>query len=79
MMSDFPARAFKWTEILSLIIERLKGAKLDHRNLFEDINQLRQYATQKYKANPEIEDRFTEYISEQMEMFAILVQMFGKP
>ncbi len=75
-MSDFPARAFKWTEILSLIIENSLHKR---RLLKEDLDQLRQYAIKKYKANPQIEERFIEYFTGQEEMFAILVKLFGEP
>lgn len=77
-MSDFPARAFKWTEMLSLILEN--GFK-ENSKLREQLRQLREYATQKYKANPQIEERYLEYTKGSFpeETFLVLMKMFGEP
>ncbi len=77
-MSDFPARQFKWTEILTLILEH----KTEGRNKVIDLEKLREYACQKYKANPEIENKFLHYFymeAGQLSLFEILVLMFGEP
>lgn len=74
-MSDFHPKAFKWTEMMSLLYE----LNMKNRNRYEDLFQLRQYACQKYKANPLIEDRVKEYMNSGEEMFKILVDLFGEP
>ena len=76
-MSDFPARAFKWTEIMSLIFEHSK--RNNDRNLKNDLWELRQYAIKKYKADPEIADKFLQKYDALTNMGVILNIMFGEP
>ncbi len=65
--------------MLSIIIESHVKYKSRKVYLREDLEQLRQYATEKYKANPEIENKFNEYFQSEMTMSEMLVQLFGEP
>ena len=76
-MSDFPARAFKWTQMFSIFFEYV-----EFNDLEDALFQLRQYAEKKYRANNPIDIRFQEYykdIEGTDEIYAILTKMFGEP